>query len=202
MNRLPTGKILSERRIRELLRFSFSQVDDLNSSTENLRPASVLVPIFFAGGEWNLLLTRRTEKVNDHKGQVAFPGGAYEPEDISAEFTALREAQEEIGLQMEDVVILGHLPAQITISRYLISPFVGRIPEHYPFILSREEVDRVFSIPFSWLMAPDHSEEKMYPSRDGKSYPVDFFQEYDGEILWGITAKITKILLKKLQLLK
>ncbi len=198
---MSTRRLLTEKRIRDLLAAPSLQDEPLSTFIENLRPASVLVPIFYSRNEWHLLLTRRTEKVNDHKGQVSFPGGAYEPEDISAEYTALREAQEEIGLQMDDVTILGRLPAQPTISQYLISPFIGRIPNHYPFALSRDEVDRVFSIPFSWLSVPDHSEERLYRPHDGNKYPVIFFQEYDGETLWGISAKITKILLRKLQLI-
>ncbi len=165
-----------------------------------LRPASVLIPIFCSGREWHLLLTRRTESVNDHKGQVSFPGGASEVGDASPEITALREAQEEIGINPGDVTVLGRLPNQPTISKFLVTPVVGRIPWPYEFKLSSEEVERVFFIPLSWLAMPAHFEERPYMLPDGNFHPVIFFKMYDGEVLWGITARMTVILLKTLKL--
>lgn len=193
---------LTEERIRELLASPVDLPQPESYPHPGLRPASVLVPMFCLDGEWHLLLTHRTETVNDHKGQVSFPGGASEPEDASPEMTALREAQEEIGLQPKDVTILGRLPSQPTISRFLIVPVVGRIPYGYPFRLSSAEVERVFSIPLSWLATPTHFEERLYRSMDGNEHPVIFFQGYDGETLWGISARITLLLLKTLKLLK
>lgn len=192
---------LTEARIRKLLlcpkdltRLEFLPFDEL-------RPASVLIPIYFDERDWRLLFTKRTERVNDHKGQVSFPGGASEAGDTSPEVTALREAQEEIGINPGDVTILGRLPTQPTISKYLITPIVGKIPCPYEFKLSSEEVERVFSIPLSWLAAPDHFEERPYLSSDGNVHSVIFFKRYDGEVLWGITARMTVILLKTLNLL-
>ncbi|MCC6147989.1 MAG: CoA pyrophosphatase [Anaerolineaceae bacterium] len=196
----PQGN-LTEERISELV-LTFRDLPPIEFlSYTKLRPAAVLVPVFCFAGEWNLLLTRRTETVNDHKSQVSFPGGAAEPEDASPVITALREAHEEVGISPDDVKILGSLPAQPTITGFMVTPVVGKIPWPYEFRLSMHEVDRVFSIPLSWLSDTAHLEERSYVSPGGQAYPVMFFNSYDGETLWGISARITWILLKALQLI-
>lgn len=170
----------------------------------NPRQAAVLIPFFFSGGEWHILLTRRTDSVQDHKGQVAFPGGATENEDASPENTALRETYEEIGLKASDVRILGQLDALITGTGYLITPVVGVIPWPYPFIISVDEVSRIFSIPLRWLAEPDHYEERIYSRSENDPVPhlVIFFDQYDGEILWGVSARIIVNLLTALHLIQ
>lgn len=193
---------LSEDRIRQLLACSkWSPQEELFCRSE-LRQASVLLPIFYKNGGWNLLFTRRTETVNDHKGQVSFPGGASEPGDLSPESTALREAREEIGLDPVDVNILGRLPDQQTISKFVVTPIVGSIPADYEFTISNDEVERVFSIPIKWLAVTDHFEERLFVLPDGIKRMVTFYSSFDGEILWGISAKITLTLLRQLELLE
>ncbi len=196
----PQGN-LTEERISELVLTSRDLPPIEFLSYTRLRPAAVLVPIFCFAGEWNLLLTRRTETVNDHKSQVSFPGGASEPEDASPVITALGEAHEEVGINPCDVKILGRLPNQPTITRFMITPVVGKIPWPYEIHLSPYEVDKVFSIPLSWLSDAAHLEERSHTLPDGHTYPVMFFNPYDGETLWGISARITWILLKALQLI-
>lgn len=163
---------------------------------ENLRRAAVLIPLLWDGAQWQVLLTRRTESLQNHKGQVAFPGGASEPEDRSPEVTACREAFEEVGLLPADVQILGRMPARPTISSYLIHPVVGRIPWPYHFQLSPEEVSRAFTIPLTWLADPMHWEEREKLVSTGTLEKVVYFQDYDGETLWGITARIMVDFLK------
>lgn len=195
-------QFLSEERIRRLLSFSkWSPQEELFPRSE-MRQASVLLPIFLKNGDWNLLFTRRTESVNDHKGQVSFPGGASEAGDVSPEGTALREAWEEIGLDPNDVKLLGRLPDQQTISKFIVTPIVGSIPADYEFSISNDEVERVFSIPIKWLAAPDHFEERLFKLPDGIERKVTFYNSFEGEILWGISAKITLTLLRQLNLLK
>jgi 8-oxo-dGTP pyrophosphatase MutT (NUDIX family) len=170
-------------------------------SPPGLKPAAVLIPLFCWKGEWNILFTRRTNSVNNHKGQVSFPGGAVEITDTDLEITACREAEEEIGLHPKDINILGKLGEQPTISSYLITPYVARIPWPYSFRLSSDEVSRVFWIPLVWLAEPSNREEKPYQLSNGKVEKVVFFHPYDGEVVWGITGRITVTLLTTLRLI-
>jgi 8-oxo-dGTP pyrophosphatase MutT (NUDIX family) len=162
---------------------------------EGFRSAAVLVPILRQEDGWRLLFTRRTETVQSHKGQVSFPGGTAEPGDLSPEDTALREAFEEIGLLARDVTILGRLAHLATVSNFLITPILARIPWPYAFHLSVEEVSHIFTIPLTWLADPAHWEERPRILPSGKQENVVHYQPYDGEILWGISARITLELL-------
>ena len=172
-------------------------------------PAAVLIPFMRPDGPkspWHILLTRRTDLVAHHKGQVAFPGGRADPEDLSPAHTALREAYEEIGLHPEDARVLGILEPLHTISNYRVVPVIGVIPWPYPFRLERQEVNRIFSIPLAWLADPSHSEERSrevtFPGHS-KSHEVTvvYFKAYAGEVLWGVSAEIIVRLLKKLGLM-
>lgn len=167
----------------------------------HLRPASVLMPVLWKDNTWHLLYTRRTETVHNHKGQVSFPGGASEPSDASAQETALREAWEEIGLLATDVTILGCLEPMPTLSQYLITPVVGRMPWPYEFVLSPGEVSRVFTLPLDWLAEPAHWEIKPRTVPPGVVEDVIFYEVHDEELLWGISARLTQLLLTALGLL-
>jgi 8-oxo-dGTP pyrophosphatase MutT (NUDIX family) len=165
------------------------------------RPAAVLIPFLRSSDAWHILFTRRTEMVADHKGQVSFPGGRADPGDPTPEFTALREAQEEIGLNPADVRLLGCLEELPTVTNYCIRPVVGAIPWPYPLHLEEIEVRRVFLIPLAWLADPSHHEvrTRLLPGTN-TTIPVIYFQMYDGELLWGVSAQITLNLLAALGL--
>jgi 8-oxo-dGTP pyrophosphatase MutT (NUDIX family) len=164
------------------------------------RSAAVLVPMLSQNGEWQLLFTRRTEQVPHHKGQVSFPGGAYEPEDESLVKTALRETYEEIGLKPDDVRILGELSGMPSVSNYMITPIVGRVTKPFDVMLSEYEVSRVFTIPLTWLAETRHREIRPYHAADGRIFDVIYYEPYDGEVLWGATARMAVLLLKILGL--
>jgi 8-oxo-dGTP pyrophosphatase MutT (NUDIX family) len=165
-----------------------------------LRRAAVMIPFLKSGGKWHLLFIRRTTKLHDpHSGQIAFPGGAYEPEDADLKETALREMYEEIGVRREHVQILGSLHDFVTITSYQVTPFVGTIPWPYPLKLERSEVSRAFTIPLEWLANPDNHQVRqraLPPPYD--PIPVIYFEPYDGEVLWGATAGFTLALLNVL----
>lgn len=164
--------------------------------------AAVLIPLLKKDNEWHLLFTRRTSSLPEHSGQVAFPGGRSDPGDASPEVTALREAEEEINLTPDNVNILGRLHQLRTISNYCVFPVLGRIPWPYEFLLAREEVSRIFTIPLEWLADPNNHNVQMRELPSPHSpVPVIYFDRYDGELLWGISAQITINFLDSLNLI-
>jgi 8-oxo-dGTP pyrophosphatase MutT (NUDIX family) len=156
---------------------------------KDARPASVLIPLVCVEGSWHVLLIRRSETLPEHRGQVAFPGGARDPEDADAVQTALRETFEEIGVKSDQIRILGRLDELITNSGYILTPVVGIMSWPQLLKLESKEVARAFLIPLSWLADPAHHEERDY-QRDDQIRRVIFFDLYDGELLWGISARI------------
>ena len=164
-----------------------------------LKCAAVLVPLVEIEGEWHLLFTRRTERVESHKGQVSFPGGACDEGESTPEQTALRESHEEIGLSPGDVTILGRLNQMITITSYRVTPIVGILPWPYAFKVAGIEVARVFTIPLLWLADRGHYWE--FFARDSERSLIAY-HPYDGELLWGATARMTVNFLKAIEVLK
>ncbi|WP_299028780.1 CoA pyrophosphatase [uncultured Thermanaerothrix sp.] len=165
-----------------------------------LRPAAVLVPLVWEAGEWHLLFTRRSSHVQNHRGQVAFPGGAIEAEDPSVESAALRETWEEIGVEAARIMLLGRLPALVSVTHYLIYPVVGKMDWPVSLRLSKEEVERVFTIPLAWLAQPAHLQREILPAGDGTRREVLFYTPYQGERVWGVSAYIVYLLLQALKL--
>jgi len=163
------------------------------------RPAAVLIPLLKIDQDWHVLFTRRTDELEEHKGQVAFPGGRMDPEDRTLEETALREAKEEIGLAPGDVRILGRLNDHLTITNYRVTPVVGVMPWPYTLQPSAHEVSRVFTIPLAWLAEKRNHEIRLRQlTNRAEPQPVAYFSEYDGEILWGASARFTLRLLEAL----
>ena len=153
-----------------------------------LKCAAVLVPLVWHAEEWHLLFTRRTDRVESHKGQVSFPGGACDEGETTPEQTALREAEEEIGIQPSDIKVLGRLANLITISYYRVTPVVGVVRWPAVFRVGEHEVARVFTIPLAWLANESNRWQFEIP---GSNRSVIAYHPYDGELLWGATARMT-----------
>lgn len=162
----------------------------------HLKCAAVLVPLVWHDDEWHLLFTRRTDTVESHKGQVSFPGGACDDGETTPEETALREAEEEIGLNPNNVKVLGRLPTLITVSYFRVTPVVGVIVQ-WPtvFRVGEHEVARVFTMPLGWLANELNRWQFDIPNRKRS---VIAYHPYDGELLWGATARMTVEFLKVL----
>lgn len=173
---------------------------DLLSSQEvnKFRSAAVMIPMLIHAGEWHLLLTHRSENLIEHRGQVAFPGGAFEAGDKNLLNTALREMNEEIGVNPADVKILGYLGDMPIITGYLVRLFVGHIPWPYDLRISENEVQSAFIVPLRWLFDPNHRKIQ-FRSYAGREFPVIFFNDYQGHQLWGASAEMTLALLSAIE---
>lgn len=183
----------------------FLQRSDLPSelrSTDRQIPASVLLPLFRNDGEWHVLYIRRVANDRDrHSGQVAFPGGRQDPDDADQVAAALREAQEEIGLDSTQVSVVHVLPEYVTSSNYIVTPVIGVVPWPFNYRPQPTEVDRIFSIPLRWLADKRNVElrDKEIANRDMSArLKVVYYNEYDSELLWGASARMTISLLKSI----
>jgi 8-oxo-dGTP pyrophosphatase MutT (NUDIX family) len=161
-----------------------------------LREAAVLVPVVDRGEAAGVILTRRTQSMRQHSGQIAFPGGAVDAGDASPEAAALREAFEEIGLEAGYVETLGRLPAYLTTTGFRITPVIGLVQPDYALSLNREEVDAAFEAPFAFLMNPDNHrrESRVWQGRERFYYAMRW-QEHN---IWGVTAGIVRVLYERL----
>lgn len=161
----------------------------------NLRRAAVLLPLFVRDGQLVILLTRRTETLEHHRGQISFPGGAEEDGDENLFATALRESEEEIGLKREDAVSLGALSPMATVTNFYVAPFVASIPQPYVFKPQEAEIAEIIEAPVAALMDPAILEKKPYP---GRPEPVLFYH-YGRHTIWGATARMLSELLEALR---
>jgi 8-oxo-dGTP pyrophosphatase MutT (NUDIX family) len=150
--------------------------------------AAVLFPIVFGEREPTVLLTRRTEDLRDHAGQISFPGGRVEASDPSPEYAALREAREEIGLAPRHVEIAGFLPEHRTVSGYRIIPVVGFLAPPFDLRPDPAEVAEIFEVPLSFLLDPANHQ------RHAHEYPGGTWHfhamRYERHFIWGATAGI------------
>lgn len=124
--------------------------------------ASVLVPLIERDGGLTVLLTRRTAALRDHAGQISFPGGRAEAADRDAADTALREAEEEVGLARSRVEILGALPIYRTVTHYDVTPVVGLVHSPFALTIDAREVDAAFEVPLDFLMTPAHHQRHVF----------------------------------------
>jgi 8-oxo-dGTP pyrophosphatase MutT (NUDIX family) len=159
----------------------------------NAREAAVLVPFLRIEDAWHILYIRRATFPGDrHSGQVAFAGGKRDEGDDDLLATALREANEEVGIAIEDVKILGHINHHHTISEFQVRPYVGVIPWPYELTLDEIEVAKTFTLPLGWLAEKENYriEHRQHPESN-RSWPTVYYDLFDGELLWGATARMT-----------
>jgi len=163
---------------------------DIEDRLSRYRHAAVLIPLFRDNGEYKILFTKRTNRVDAHKGQISFPGGGIEEQDASRLDTALRESEEEVGIRRRDVSVLGRLDDTYTVaSNYVIRPFVGLIPYPYDFRINREEVKRLLQVPLRLFLEKAPGESMGEVDYEGHTYHGITYT-YGEDVIWGATARI------------
>lgn len=180
------------------LRASMQTHSRQTAHIDGFHRAGVLVPIVWMGAAYEVLLTRRTETVETHKGQISFPGGMADAEDGDIVRTALRETEEELGITPDAIQVVGMLDDFATPSGFVITPVVGVI-EALPILTpSTDEVAEVFSVPLAYFADPASGWSEMRQFR-GASHEVWFYQR-GPHTIWGATAMIIRLLLRNLSL--
>jgi 8-oxo-dGTP pyrophosphatase MutT (NUDIX family) len=169
--------------------------DGTEGREEASTAAAVLIPIVVQQ-TLTVLFTKRTSHLKSHSGQVSFPGGRAEAHDPSAEFTALREAQEEIGLAPEKVEIIGRLPDYRTRTGFRVTPVVGLVVPPLDLRPDANEVEEIFEVPLEFLLDPANRQRH---TREWQGRTVGFYVfEHGGRTIWGATAGMLVNLYKML----
>ena len=161
---------------------------DRESLPKRITPAAVLVPLVERDDGLTVLLTQRPGHLKSHPGQVSFPGGKTEPHDATAEDTALRETEEEIGLSREKVDLIGRLGQRTTGSGFKVTPVVGLIQPPFETVPDPGEVEAVFEVPLSFVLDPSNQkiETRFIRGIDHQFYVLPFENFY----IWGLTARL------------
>jgi|TARA_Y100000031_G_C8181077_1_gene366506 8-oxo-dGTP pyrophosphatase MutT (NUDIX family) len=162
----------------------------------SMTPAAVLLLLYPKDGEYCILLNKRSEQVEYHKGEVSFPGGAQDPEDNDLLDTALRETEEEMGINRSDVTVLGELDQVTTRSRFRVQVFVGEIRPSYPFQPSTIEIAEVLEVPISSLRDPANL--RVETRWEDGTLVTNYAYTYSEHLIFGATAKILQQFLELL----
>ena len=177
------------------------------AATRPPRAASVLVPLVQREGGLQVLLTRRTEHLRDHAGQVSFPGGRVEAFDSDAVATALREAAEEVGLPASTIDVIGRLPLYNTVTNFVVTPVVALVTPPFELLLDRGEVAEAFEVPLDFLMTPAHHRRHVFAYEGGQRQFLSMPWSGSGAdglrrdyFIWGATAAMLRNLYRFLSL--
>lgn len=159
-------------------------------------PAAVLVPLYAHDGQLRVVLTRRRADLRRHAGEISFPGGRRDPEDATLEDTALREAEEEIGLGRAEVTVVGALERTSTfVTNYAIHPFVGLLDGRRAWRAAAGEVDAILE---PSLVAVREGRTRARVQRRGIAFETDAYV-FDGQLVWGATARILDSLFQRIE---
>jgi len=162
-----------------------------------MTPAAVLFPIVKHDERLTVLLTQRTDHLKDHPGQISFPGGRVEDDDPSPLYTALRETEEEIGLERDHVELLGYLPDYYTGTGFRVTPVVGLVHPPYALRLDSFEVAEAFEVPLAFLLdAANHKRHSIYYRGAMRHFHAMPYGDY---FIWGATSGMIRILFDRLE---
>jgi len=155
---------------------------------KKLKKAAVLMPLIQRSEGLHLILTQRALHLKHHPGQVSFPGGRYELTDQSLAMTALRETQEEIGIQQDKIELVGNLSSIETNSGYHVTPFVGFVNRSEQVLIDQREVKSVFEVPFSFILNPNNFSKEYWITN--KKPHFTYCCAYQEHLIWGATAQM------------
>ena len=172
----------------DLIRRILSENPHKSVNDPSLTPAGVTLLLYPKDGQHCILLQKRSDKVEHHKGEISFPGGMRDESDVDLQHTALREAHEEMGILPEHIDVLGRLDDVSTVSNFVVSTFVGTIPYPYEFTTSEVEVAEVLEVPLVNLMDKANRRDEVRLVNGKLIYTPAF--AYNGHIIFGATAKI------------
>lgn len=156
----------------------------------DLVPASVLLPFYDLNDRVHLVFTERTHQVEYHKGQISFPGGVRERSDHSVVATALREAEEEVGIPPGRVDVLGLLDDLVTPTGFRITPVAGWIPADLSLEAHPKEVEQILHVPLDHLRDEDNFRTELWKTDNGEREV--YFYDWKGRVIWGVTGAILK----------
>jgi 8-oxo-dGTP pyrophosphatase MutT (NUDIX family) len=177
---------LTETEIKDLLS-GYKPV--LEPKKSGFKAASILVPFYPHPDGLSIVFMKRPDSTGPHGGQISFPGGGRDKSDQDDLSVALRETEEEIGVQRDLIEVWGGLKTEFTmVSRYWVTPFVGKIPYPGTFCPSKDEVDRLLVIPFEHLMNPNYFSLEKYNWK-GLEFP-SYLYKYKDDVIWGLTARV------------
>lgn len=164
------------------------------SNSGELRPAAVLAPITERDGELEVVLTKRSDALRQHSGEVSFPGGRMDDTDDDIVFTALRETHEEIAIRPEDISVFGALMTMPTVTGYDVTMIVGEFESPYELVPNPAEIDTILHTPLALLPEVHRVEEREW---NGYRFPMHYY-DVDGHVVWGATAFMLHTLLEYL----
>ncbi len=162
--------------------------DVILPENRKLRDAGVLIPVIWQNGQHWVILTKRSSALKHHPGQIAFPGGKRDDGDTDVVATALREAQEEIGLKQSNVSVLGQLPPHETVTQFSVTPVIGLVKTEFEAVPEKGEVEDVFRVPLDFVLAKQNFrvQSRRWQGRQRAYFTIPFGPYY----IWGATARM------------
>ncbi|NLS12638.1 CoA pyrophosphatase [Vibrio sp. SM6] len=173
---------------------AIARTQHINPTT--LRKAAVLIGFVERENGLHVLLTTRAKHLRHHPGQVSFPGGKFESSDQRLNETALRETEEELGIERSSIEIFGQLPPLPTISGFQVTPFLAQFSPRYQLNIDANEVDNAFEVPATWLLSRTNLHTSTFTIR-GHQHRI-FALNYQHHFIWGVTAQIIDALQRQL----
>jgi 8-oxo-dGTP pyrophosphatase MutT (NUDIX family) len=170
------------------LREKLTNRTKVKAESAGTRPAAVMMIFINKDNAAHVFLTKRTQNVSTHKGQVSFPGGSRDKGDNNILDTALRETYEETGINPDHIDVIGEFDEFISITNFHVSTFIGTIDYPYDYNINPEEIEDYIEVPLLIFRNKEYSEIEYY--RDGDKDIANYYYEYNGFSIWGMTARI------------